>query len=105
MSIIDRGTVAAYSFVFITIIFFVRFALVIIKLSLYIRKHNREYWDNNFFLFFPGGRSSISQLTKGLNDPRIEEFKKKEQRALKQLIFVVVGMFLLFILLAVLKFI
>ena len=99
----NRDALIAYLLAFIIIALSFRLVLIGIRLALYIKKYHPEHWQNNFFLFFPGGRSSISQLAKGLDDPKIQEFKRKEMAALKQLILAVVIIFFMLLAMAFLK--
>lgn len=86
MPIIDKGAIVAYLFAAITIILFLRLLSIRIRVIRYIKKYHRDYWENNIHLFLTGSRASISQLTKGLHDPKIEDFKKEDIRSLKQLL-------------------
>ena len=97
----DIGEIFFYSIVATIIIFFFRIVFINIKIRRYIKKYHRDFWDNNIHLFWGGGKGgpNIFQLVKRLNDPKIGEYKREWDKALKQLFLVTVIIILLVIVL------
>jgi hypothetical protein len=86
----DMDAIVFYSFEVIVIVFVIRLFVIRIKVNNYVRKYHKKYWEDNFHLFFWGGsRISIEKLTEGLDDPKIENYKKEYAKAIKHLLFFV----------------
>ena len=103
MEPIRIGEQLAYSAVFVIVVFFSRLVLNRHRALRYVKTYHRDYWEANINKFRFSSHANISQLTEGLDDPKIEDFKKGELRALKQLLLAVVLIFLLFFVLSILR--
>jgi hypothetical protein len=86
---INTDAIVFYSFAVIIITLSFRPIFITSKVLRYVKKYHRDSWEENIHLFWNIGRANIFQVIKriGLNDPKINDYKKEWDKAIKQLPF------------------
>lgn len=103
MIAMDKLEILLFIIIAILVIFLLRLPVIDLKVRRYVKKYHRDYWEANISSFLVGGRISVFQIVEKLHDPKISEYRKNFDSALKHLIIAVVCMFMLIIVLVILK--
>ena len=87
---IDPDAIIFYSMAVIITICIFRIVFINIKVGRYIKKYHHDVWEGNIWFSFYGGSgavgSNIFQIIEkiGINDHKIDDYKKEWEKALKQ---------------------
>jgi hypothetical protein len=86
---IDPDAIIAYSFAVIIITFFFRPILITRKVVRYVKKYHNNFYEEHNHLFYGAGfgrAENVFHVIKrfGLDDPKIEAYKKEWDKAVKQ---------------------
>jgi len=91
----NTDAILFYSIVVMITTFCFRLVFINIKVRRYIKKYHHDVWEGNIWFSFYGGSGAVGpnifQVIEriGLNDPKIEDYKKEWEKVLKQLLLVV----------------